>query len=233
MRICEIFRSEQGEGLLTGIDSLFVRTSGCNLRCGFCDTPFASWRPEGEQLSVDDVVLLLHDLDDVDRPVGHVVLTGGEPMLWPELVELTERLREEGRHITIETAGTIDRPVACDLMSISPKLSDSDPVAEHVGRWLDTHRRRRLAEEVIRRLTTDYVYQLKFVVSRPEQLAEIEAWLARFPKIARDRVQLMPEARTAARHAEVESWLRPLADEHGYRYCPREHVRRHDGERGK
>ncbi len=56
MRIAEIFRSLQGEGRLTGVESVFVRTSGCNLRCGFCDTPYASWSPEGEDLSVDEIL---------------------------------------------------------------------------------------------------------------------------------------------------------------------------------
>ena len=61
MRIAEIFRSIQGEGRLTGTESLFVRTSGCNLRCRYCDTPYASWTPEGEDLSVAEI------LDRVDR----------------------------------------------------------------------------------------------------------------------------------------------------------------------
>lgn len=197
-------------------------------------------------LSVDDILLLLHDLDDADRPVEHVVLTGGEPMLWRDLVELTERLHDEGRHVTIETAGTIDRPVQCDLMSISPKLSDSDPVeggltwmdqddeaVPPVGRWLQTHRCRRLAEDVIRRLTADYTYQLKFVVGAPEQMSEIFMWIERFPTIDPARVLLMPEARTVARHHEVAAWLEPLADESGFHFCPREHVLKFGGERGK
>ena len=56
MRIAEIFRSLQGEGRLTGTDSLFVRFSGCNLRCRFCDTRYASWSPEGEDLSLEEVL---------------------------------------------------------------------------------------------------------------------------------------------------------------------------------
>ena len=55
MRVAEIFRSIQGEGRLTGTESVFVRTSGCNLRCAYCDTPYASWAPEGEDLPVDEI----------------------------------------------------------------------------------------------------------------------------------------------------------------------------------
>ena len=72
LRICEIYASVQGEGLLTGIPSVFVRTSGCNLRCWFCDTPFASWAPEGPHLTVDEVLAKTLALE-----LRHIVLTGG------------------------------------------------------------------------------------------------------------------------------------------------------------
>src|SRR6185295_4302318 len=110
MRIAEIFRSLQGEGLLTGTESVFVRTSGCNLRCWYCDTPYTSWAPEGEDLSLDDILSQVAEHDCPD-----VVITGGEPMLFAELIPLTAALRRVGRQITIETAGTLYLPVACDL----------------------------------------------------------------------------------------------------------------------
>src|SRR5579863_5428275 len=112
MKIAEIFYSIQGEGSLLGVPSIFVRSSGCNLRCSWCDTPYTSWNPEGEELSLDRI------LEQVARyPAEHVVVTGGEPMMAPEIAPLTERLRARGLHITIETAGTVFAPVACDLMS--------------------------------------------------------------------------------------------------------------------
>ena len=107
MKVAEIYRSVQGEGLLTGTESVFVRTSGCNLRCWFCDTPYASWTPEGQDLSVDEIVAKIEEWD-----CRHVVLTGGEPMLPAELIPLCDRLRKMDRHITIETAGTLYLPVA-------------------------------------------------------------------------------------------------------------------------
>ena len=124
MRIAELFHSIQGEGSLVGVPSFFIRTSGCNLRCAWCDTPYASWQPEGAELSLGQI------LDEVKaHPAKHVVVTGGEPMIAPEIVPLTNRLRDLGLHITIETAGTVFHPVACDLMSISPKLKNPRPRA--------------------------------------------------------------------------------------------------------
>src|SRR5580658_10281484 len=110
VKIAEIFYSIQGEGKLVGVPSVFVRTSGCNLRCSWCDTPYTSWKPEGADFTLDQI------LDEVKaHPAKHVVVTGGEPMIAPEIVPLTERLRGIGLHITVETAGTVFQPVACDL----------------------------------------------------------------------------------------------------------------------
>src|SRR5579885_756782 len=99
LKIAEVFYSVQGEGSLIGTPSVFVRTSGCNLRCVWCDTPYTSWHPEGEERSIDSIV------EEVNRyGAQHVVLTGGEPMIAPGIEELTHRLSQ---HITIETAGTV------------------------------------------------------------------------------------------------------------------------------
>ena len=116
MKISEIFFSIQGEGELTGVPSVFVRTSGCNLRCRWCDTPYASWRPEGQAMEVPEI------LEEVGKfPARHVVLTGGEPMIARDIHALAAGLREAGYHITIETAGTVaPAGIACDLASICP-----------------------------------------------------------------------------------------------------------------
>src|SRR4051812_33283198 len=134
MRIAEIFHSIQGEGTLVGIPSVFVRVSGCNLRCTWCDTPYTSWSAEGPEMSLDAIV------SQVDSyHCSHVVITGGEPMLFPAVVELAEQFRARKMHVTIETAGTVWQPVACDLMSISPKLANSTPRERDGGRWAERH----------------------------------------------------------------------------------------------
>src|SRR5512136_3066951 len=111
MLIAEIFHSLQGEGELTGVPSVFVRTAGCNLRCTWCDTPYASWNPEGEPHTVAEIVAAVERFS-----ARHVVLTGGEPMLAPEIRELAAALRRAGRHLTIETAATVAPDgIECDL----------------------------------------------------------------------------------------------------------------------
>jgi 7-carboxy-7-deazaguanine synthase len=159
VQIAEIFESIQGEGPWAGTQSLFIRTSGCNLRCWFCDTPYTSWKPEGTAFSQDELAWRVAACTAPD-----VVLTGGEPMLLPDLVPLAQRCRELGKRITIETAGTIDQPVICDLMAISPKLSNSvpdDPV------WHDRHENARFRPDLIRSLLARYECILKFVIELP------------------------------------------------------------------
>ncbi len=262
MRIAEIFRSIQGEGRLTGVDSVFVRTSGCNLRCRYCDTPYASWSPEGEELSVSEILekvsettspLPLGEGSGVRAseatsplPLGegpgvrassnaaspHVVLTGGEPMLFAESIPLTAALREREYHITVETAGTLYLPVACDLMSISPKLSNSTPPPELDPRWTWRHTLNRHAPEVIRRLVAEYDCQLKFVVDCPDDYREIEEYLAEFPEIEPSRVMLMPQGVEAEVLAEKAVWLEPYCADHGFMFCPRRQIEWFGAERG-
>jgi 7-carboxy-7-deazaguanine synthase len=222
MKIAEIFRSLQGEGLLTGTPSVFVRLSGCNLRCWFCDTPYASWHPEGDDLPVDQIVARVEQYAAAQEGLGHVVLTGGEPMLFAALVPLAAELRRRGLHLTIETAGTLYLPVACDLMSISPKLSNSTPVRD--PRWAARHERTRHVPEVVRRLTAEYEYQLKFVIDRPDDCREVETYLAAFPWIDRTRVILMPQGTDPATLEKKAAWLEPYCEANGLGYCPRRQI---------
>ncbi len=216
MRIAEIYQSRQGEGKLTGTSSAFVRTSGCNLRCWFCDTPYTSWQAEGEDLSVREIVQRVMDLG-----CRHVVVTGGEPMLYAELIPLCDRLSREGHHLTIETAGTLYLPLPCDLMSISPKLSNSTPSFEQAGAWQERHDRARTDSGVIQRLIREYSYQLKFVVNRPEDLEETQSYLAGYPEVPFDRVWLMPQGTDLAAVEARGEWLEPYCQQHGFHYCPR------------
>lgn len=218
MKIAEIFYSIQGEGALVGVPSVFVRTSGCNLRCTWCDTPYTSWQPEGENQPVDAIVKTVATFG-----ANHVVVTGGEPMIAPEIVELTKGLREAGLHITIETAGTVYVSVDCDLMSISPKLSNSTPFEREGGRWAAQHERLRYQPEILRNLIAAYPYQLKFVVAQPEDMAEIEAIRSDLGAPA-SRIILMPEGIQRDVVRERGLWLAEICKRAGYRYSPRLHI---------
>jgi 7-carboxy-7-deazaguanine synthase len=214
LKIAELFYSLQGEGSLVGVPSVFVRTSGCNLRCSWCDTPYTSWQPEGTELSLDQI------LDEVRaHPARHVVVTGGEPMIAPEILPLTERLRDAGLHITVETAGTVFKPVACDLMSISPKLANSTPE----GPFRAQHERLRIQTDVLMELTARYEHQLKFVIARAEDLDEVRTIVASLRADA-GRVILMPEGVEPAVLRERSVWLAEICKDEGYRFSPRLHV---------
>jgi 7-carboxy-7-deazaguanine synthase len=223
MRISEIFHSVQGEGLLLGVPSVFVRTSGCNLRCRWCDTPYASWNPEGEEMTPEEVVRRVTAYD-----CPHVVLTGGEPMVASGIRELATLLKAAGLHITIETAATIPpEEITCDLASLSPKLADSTPSEEQAGAWSARHEATRYRPEVIRQWMEGYGCQLKFVFSQPEQLPEIEELLnevGAVPGFTRDRVLLMPEGTDAEALREKAPVLAEVCIEHGFRYAPRLHI---------
>ena len=218
MKISEIFYSIQGEGMLTGVPSVFVRTSGCNLRCVWCDTPYTSWSPEGSDVTVEDILAAIRAY-----PGKHAVVTGGEPLIAPGVVELTKGIKQLGLHVTIETAGTMFHPVACDLMSISPKLENSTPHEREGGKWAAQHERLRYQPDVLKQLMAEYPYQLKFVVASPEDMKEI-ATMLEDTHADRSRVVLMPEGTTPETIRERAPWLTEICKREGFRYSPRLHI---------
>jgi 7-carboxy-7-deazaguanine synthase len=218
LKISEIFYSIQGEGSLVGVPSVFVRTSGCNLRCTWCDTPYTSWQPEGSEFSLDQILETINSFN-----TAHVVLTGGEPMIAPQMVELTERISSAKKHITIETAGTVFAPVVCDLMSISPKHANSTPLQREGGRWAAQHDRLRFQPEVLKRLAKDYSFQLKFVIASKDDLNEIEE-IRQACCADPSSVILMPEGVERELLRERLLWIAEICKEKGYRLSPRLHV---------
>ena len=222
MKISELFFSIQGEGELTGVPSVFVRTSGCNLRCRWCDTKYASWKPEGENVTINDL------LDKVcSYPVRHIVISGGEPMIAKGIEEFTHLLKESGKHITIETAGTISpNGIQCDLASLSPKLSDSTPKEGDINKeWIDRHESKRLDYDILSEWVNLYNFQLKFVVSKEEEIKEIQNVISRIEgKILPEKVLLMPEGIDPDTLRSRYDLLIDLCKENGYRLCHRLHI---------
>jgi 7-carboxy-7-deazaguanine synthase len=227
MKIAEIFFSIQGEGCLLGVPSAFVRTSGCNLRCAWCDSDYTSWRSEGETRSVAEVLAQVQAY-----PTRHVVVTGGEPLIAPGIEDLCVGLRQRGYHITIETAATVFKPIACDLASLSPKLSNSTPYQRESGRFVERHESLRLSCDVINQFLEHSAYQLKFVIDEPADVLEVEAVLTHLRPVDRTRVLLMPQGVTRVELDRRASWLAELCKEHGFRYCPRLHIELYGNRRG-
>jgi 7-carboxy-7-deazaguanine synthase len=230
MLISEIFHSLQGEGQLAGVPSVFVRTSGCNLRCNWCDTPYASWHPEGTPRSVGEIVAEVAKYN-----ARHVVLTGGEPMIAPGIHELAAALRDRGYHITIETAVTVPPGgIACDLASLSPKLAHSAPDARLDETWRRRHAELRWQPAVVAEwMATMPDYQLKFVVCREADVAELEGMLRETGRaIPPAKVLLMPEGITVEALRSRAGWLGELCKARGYRYAPRLHIELYGNRRG-
>ncbi|MFB6118307.1 7-carboxy-7-deazaguanine synthase QueE [Halosegnis sp.] len=221
----ELFASLQGEGRLAGVPSTFVRTSGCNLRCWYCDSYHTSWEPTGAWMSVDRIADAV-----AERDPDHLVLTGGEPLVHDAAVDL---LAAVDAHATVETNGTRFVDADIDLASISPKLANSTPTPERDpagdGEWADHHDERRIDLEALAQLVDAYPFQLKFVVAERDDLPEIESLVADLRGVTRTEVRdtdilLMPEGATRGRLAETRPVAAALAEEYGYRYTPRLHV---------
>jgi len=227
IRISELYASRQGEGRWTGAPSVFLRTSGCNLRCWFCDTPFTSWHPEGLSLAVDQVVQRVLAYDEPD-----VVITGGEPLLHAAIGDISRQLQAAGRRITIETAGTVDQDFVCDLLSISPKLPSSAPNIKQHPTWHHLHQSRREQLALVQSWLTRFPYQLKFVISDPAELQEVLRYLERLKLACPEHVWLMPEGTTVEILESRAQWLRPWCEQHGFQYCARQHIYWFGNQRG-
>jgi 7-carboxy-7-deazaguanine synthase len=219
LKISEIFYSIQGEGKLAGVPSAFIRLAGCDLRCLWCDTTYALHAHQGKDLAIEAV---LQQIALYDTP--YVVVTGGEPLISPQLPQLLHALKQQNKHITLETSATQYRPVTADLISISPKLAHSIP---HTGPHADfapIHKTRRLNIEAIQYFIGHHEYQLKFVVGDQNDLAEVDQILAELQNVSKDRIMLMPQARTKQQYRAVSPQVAKMCIEKGFRFCPRLHL---------
>jgi 7-carboxy-7-deazaguanine synthase len=220
MRVAEMFYSIQGEGKLSGVPSGFVRVSGCNLRCVWCDTPYASWEPQGGEVSVSEILERLNEW-----PTRHVVITGGEPMIMPQIVPLCEALKSGNFHVTIETAATHFSPTRVDLASLSPKLSNSTPIQREGGRFAAMHDQQRLNLPVIQKFIDESPdFQIKFVVCEKSDVDEIKTVLGQLTGWSPSDVLLMPEGIDQSVLDMRSRWLGELCMREGFRFCPRLHI---------
>ncbi|MBI2059448.1 MAG: 7-carboxy-7-deazaguanine synthase QueE [Nitrospirae bacterium] len=241
MKISEIFASIQGEGKLAGKPSVFVRTSFCNLRCRWCDTPYTSWEPE---FVTRDTSLVLQEVLDLCRTKGirHAVITGGEPFLQAhDLASISSDLRHEGIHVTIETNGTIFYPAQADLFSVSPKLRGSVPQPPSSSNGdsapIHWHDRLRLNADALKMfiahagangastLELTNRIQFKFVVEADRDLDEID-FLSRTLPIDPRLILLMPQVTTQPDIEIAYTHVRRMCERSGYGFSPRLHIER-------
>ena len=214
MIINEIFYSLQGEGFLAGVPCVFIRLAGCPLRCKWCDTKYAWSKDAGKELSITKIIEEVQDW-----PGGYVVITGGEPMINSDLLKLVKGLKNAHKHITIETAGIAYIPdLPCDLMSISPKLSNSIPDEEKPAAL---HEDSRLDLAVLSELLDNYDYQLKFIIETDSDQLEIEETLEALDGVDYEKVMLMPQAATREELIEKSPMVADLCKRSGFAFSQR------------
>ncbi|MGE0616757.1 MAG: 7-carboxy-7-deazaguanine synthase QueE [Bacteriovoracia bacterium] len=220
-----IFFTRQGEGKYTGVPSVFVRLSGCNLRCTWCDTPYSSHAPERLSHTVEETLerLLAFDCE-------HVVVTGGEPFLQPGVKALIDGLVDAGRFVTVETNGTIALETKAQFLSISPKLGNSTG-PQTVG----NHEKLRLDLDTLVKLV-QVPHQLKFVVSSEEDVREVQSITkelrTRLGEYDESNVMLMPQGVSVPALDAGLAWIRPRAEKLGWAVSDRFHVRHYGNRRG-
>lgn len=231
----EIFASIQGEGPTAGTPAAFIRLSGCNLACTWCDTPY-TWHFDGDERphragqtfakSANQVVLSEEEAARRIAALGQkrLIVTGGEPLLQAgRLADLLALLPDILR-VEIETNGAVEPPAALDFRvdqyNVSPKLAGSGNAAALA-----------LKPDLLDRWATDERAVFKFVIETEADLEEVHA-LARKYQISPWRLYLMPEGTESSVLTERAKWLIPVCLEHGYRLSDRRHIHLFGDERG-
>ena len=232
--INEIYTCLQGEGKLTGVPHILIRVTGCRLRCqfsnSFCDTPYSSWGPEKGKFTYDDIDQFYSD----NQHIKHTMITGGGPTLHKEmLVDLWNLAKIHHHYVTIETEGSESVSTQADLISLSPKLSNSTP---RPGTWMpylnrevteqdkEKHEKWRCNYEAMRLLLDLHPdYQLKPVISDEKDLEEVKE-LQKELGVPNRKVYLMPEGLEPKQLNERRRWLMDLCTKEGYNYTDRLHI---------
>ena len=240
--IGELYTCLQGEGKYIGIPHILIRVSGCRLRCqfanSFCDTPYASWKPEKGKFTLNDILEFYHK----NLHIKYTMITGGGPTIHPELLkELCDIGRRYNHTITIETEGSEFVQTNADCISLSPKLSNSTPVP---GTWMDytnrevtlkdkqQHEKWRCNYHAMKQLISSHPdYQLKPVISSEKDLEEVK-YLQEILNIPNDKVWLMPEGLTTEQLNKRRVWLMELCEKYGYNFTDRLHIIAYGDKRG-
>lgn len=237
--VLEIFKSIQGEGRYTGVPSIFVRVTGCNLKCVFknsiCDTYYTSFKPEKPKWDVSEAIEEFKRLSAEYPNIKHIVITGGEPLLYkPGLVEFLLGVESRKYNVTIETNGSLP-PLAndnlVDLYSISPKLSTSvdKDLKFLTKRQADLHNKTRINLDNLKQFLREPAdFQLKFVYSGPESVEEILDLRDKLSNFSKqnidDAIMLMPEGQTQAQLTKSRIEAIDNCIKYGWTYTERVHI---------
>ena len=240
--INEMYTCLQGEGKLLGIPHILIRVSGCRLRCqfadSFCDTPYSSWKPEKGKFTYQDV----HEFFEKHSHIHHTMITGGGPTLHGKMLQkLCEIAKKHYQYITIETEGSEFVSTMGDLISLSPKLSNSTPrpgtTMPFTGKIvtegdMKKHEKWRTNYEAMKQLIEHHPdYQLKPVISNEEDLQEVKE-LQKILDIPNEKVYLMPEGLEPKQLKERRRWLMDLCVREGYNFTDRLHIIAYGDTRG-
>ena len=238
----ETYTCLQGEGKYIGIPHILIRVTGCRLRCqfsnSFCDTPYASWKPEKGRFTLNDIVKFYED----NLHIKYTMITGGGPTIHPELLkELCVIGKKYNHTITIETEGSEFVQTVGDNISLSPKLSNSTPIP---GTWMpftnrevtekdkQQHEKWRCNYEAMEQLINNHPdYQLKPVISDEKDLVEVKE-LQKILGVPNDKVWLMPEGLVEEELNKRRRWLMELCTEQGYNFTDRLHIIAYGDKRG-
>lgn len=227
--ISEIYPCLQGEGSLVGTPSILIRTTGCNLRCRWCDTPYTSLRPEKGNFSVSDIQTFI----DNNPQIHDIIITGGEPCISPDIENIIRISKNNKKRVTLETNGTRvlqhDLMEMIDLVSLSPKLSNSTPLHDNMA---IKHDKERIHTPAIKEwIKSAYSYQLKFVIDQSQDMDEV-AEILKAADADRNHVYLMPQGTTEIQLQQKRQWLADICIREGFHYCERLHIVIYGDKRG-
>lgn len=245
--ILELYSCIQTEGSKAGYPNILVRFSGCTHRCffgegGFCDSWYTSIHPEKAVFSINDVEEFIKN----NTHINHIMITGGSPTMWPdhvnEIINIAKRTR--GMYVTLETEGShfIETNYKIDLISLSPKFSNSKPVLgikTPLGKtvdqkMIDQHEKFRMNYDAIQKMLYYHKdYHFKPVVDRnnPEVWEEIEDFIEKF-KISNNKVWVMPAGDTLENLQPNYSYVMEECIKRGYNFTGRAQIVAYGNKRG-
>ena len=234
INVCEIYVSIQGEGKYLGHPAIFIRTSGCNLRCQWnktlCDTPYTSWQAETSLETISNITDQVGRIKEKYNSVNKIVITGGEPLIQKNIDLLINELATMNFFLSLETNGTVSKPLKIDFVTISPKLKSSVPT---LTKFESIHETTRYDKEVLSFWLNNYPYQLKFVVNDESDENEISWILSDLGISDNENIYVMPQGISKQELEANSKKCINISLRRGWKFSPRAHIEVYGNVRGK